>query len=68
MDEVAALAGGLAEGAHLAQNDGPGIEAGNQQQDEDAQCDTSHIAHHLHQRAGALRNRAGRRGCATISL
>ena len=44
VDEVAAFARGLAEGAHLAEDDGPGIEAGDEQQKEDAERDASDVA------------------------
>src|SRR5215472_14376732 len=68
IDEVAALSRDLAESRDFAEDDGPRVKAEDEQQEQDAQCDSSNIAHHLHQRAGALRYSAGWSGCASISL
>ena len=48
IDKVAALAGGLAKGAHLAQDDGPRVEAGEKQKEQYTESDYPDIAHHLH--------------------
>src|ERR1700739_43301 len=48
IDKVAALAGGLAKGAHLAKDDGPRVEAGEEQKEQDTESDYPDIAHHLH--------------------
>ncbi len=48
INEVAALAGRLAEAAQFSKDDGPREEAGNEQHDQDSERDPSNVAHHFH--------------------
>src|SRR5271157_4579244 len=71
-DEAAALFGGLAEQRHLAQNHGPGVETGDEQQHQNGHGHGTDVVEHLPDRGGTLMPERGRgrrrRDSATISL
>ncbi len=57
----------LLKSRHLAQNHGPGVKAGHQQQHQHGHRHRTDVADHLHQRAGALRQRRRRPAPAPLS-
>ena len=60
-NETAALLGRFGEGAHLGKDEGPGINAGDGQNEEHSQCNCATILEHLDERAGSGCRSRGRR-------
>src|SRR6185437_1970561 len=64
--ETAAGIGSPAEGAHLAEDDGPGIEAGDEQDNEYGHGNVADVAEHLHEGVCAVSHAAFAGGGSVI--